>query len=379
MSQQVPQKRADLGTAYVVTEDLTILVRRWCRSVGIPVGDLEDSFFEDLFENLAQALRKYCFADGTKEVKNLKTDAFNDLLEKHDGLNDGDEPREFWVSLDEVYVTPEVELESKRNISVTRYVNCADGKWKLIGYGPRPEDEATDRTKDWSLQAQVQSCIDLCSAICQKYSKDKLNMFLVDDGTFDGGTIEDLLTRFARGGYNIESVRLGVATTEGVEKIAAWRWPPEPTADRAQHTVPFIGASKLCPPILDWVCERDFFPGVLYSGKVVGEKYGEDDVRPLLVGEKRIPVRAQYLYGWGDDYHWATLHQGGKEFTLEALKLSKELWKHLQGSYGQEILVEHLPAIPYRIFDMNRDCLGEVLKTPWIEVLDASCKEIAEM
>jgi hypothetical protein len=375
VKKKVPKPRAKLATAYVVTEDLSLLVKRWCKQVGICTDSLELRYFYGLFNKLASALSECCFPDGHKEVKHLRRNAFDDLLHKRDASKDGRRPREFWISLDDVYVKPERQCESKHNISVTRYVRPTAkdlNEYEQIGYGPRPE--GIDGAVPESLDRQIDICLGRYQRTERKYGMSKLPAVLVDDGTFDGGTITNILELFAAKGHPIESVRLGVGTTEGLYEIANWRYPRRSRGRK--HTVPFIGASKLCPPILDWVCERDFFPGILYSGKVIGVKEG-DGIRALRVGARGIPVRAQYLEGWGDIRNWATLTSGVRQFTIRALELSVELWTRIEELKGSVLLVEELPAIPYRIYDKNKKRMRRILESSWLEVLKHEYKQLA--
>src|SRR5205807_5534458 len=123
-------------------------------------------------------------------------------------------PNEFWVALDDVYPTPLHDKDpAKYNMSITRYVDSAGKPFKEPeGHGARPE------VGDKDLHRQVRECVNKWEDAKKKYMKN-LPIVLVDDGTFSGETICQVLTEFAKQEVFINSVRLGVAQREGIERI----------------------------------------------------------------------------------------------------------------------------------------------------------------
>lgn len=363
--------------AYIVTEDLSLVVCRWCnmQRPEIPTDELRDSgLFEQLLEGLKFALEEHCFDTETIAVCTLQRSIFDDLLMKRDTVCDAQgiiderkKPKEFWVALDDVYPTPLHDKDpAKYNMSITRYVTSAGKPFEgEASHGPRPE------RGEKNLLRQVRECVDRWEDAKAKYNDKNLQIVLVDDGTFSGETICQVLTEFAEQHVFINSVRLGVAKRKGIDRIASWTPPPHIAPKKGElDRVYYIGASKLCPPIKDWVCERDFFPGVMYGGKVVARRHEDGTVRPLRVGEKRIPVRSQYLYGWGNPGLWASIPEDAQRpFTVAALKLSIILWTKLEQLAGRTILVEDLPAVPAQIYKPPAE-MSAVLKRPWIGVLE---------
>jgi hypothetical protein len=354
--------KAKARRAYIVTEDLSLLVCRWCsqQKPKIPTESLQQSsFFKDTLDQLAHALRKHCFSEDDVEVITLQGTTFDDLLSKQDAATD---LREFWVSLDDVYPKPLGESESKYNMSVTRYVDTGGNK---LGHGPRPE------TSKKSLKEQVRECVNIWEDTKRQKDLDELPLILIDDGTFDGDTVKEVLDEFAKQEVFINSVRLGVAKRMGIEAIADWRFEEAPADGETRiHKIYFIGASKLCPPI------HDFVPGVLYAGKVVAQKKG-DEIEPLRVGEQKIPVRSQYLYGWGNVISWASIpEEKAKQFTADALKLSIQLWERLEHLRQEPILVKNLPAIPQILYSKDPVRMQSQLGRSWLEVLRKRQEEI---
>src|SRR5947209_12525836 len=309
-------------STYVVTEDLFYLVGRWCEKKGVKNAEdvLDKEFFLRLLDSLTKSIKEYCFSKKNVEVVGLDTEAFNDLLMKRDHPSNK-KFKEFWVALDDVYPRPREECESKYNISITRYItqdmeeflkDRSGNDREDMGRGPRPEGHAPP------LDDQVRECVNQYHKTLKKrsLSKDEFPLVLIAAGTWDGKTIISILNKFAAQGETLRAVRLGVAHTKGITRISEWSKPNR--ENRTSYRVPFIGASKLCPPLEDWVCERDFFPGVLYGGRVVGKIDSKGNLLPLKV--KGLPVRAQYLHEWGKP-EWASIREGGEHLTITALLL----------------------------------------------------------
>ena len=119
--------------------------------------------------------------------------------------------------------------------------------------------------------------------------------------------------------------------------------------------------------LYDWVCERDFFPGVPLGGKVIAQmtSKGYDALR---VGDDSIPVRAQYLQDWGHVTAWASLHHGLNSFTLEAIHLSIELWERIEKATDYKFCIGDLSSTPQKVLSDNPSI--DILKEPWLRVLE---------
>ena len=107
----------------------------------------------------------------------------------------------------------------------------------------------------------------------------------------EGMTVVTLLNEAAKNNLYIEHVRLGIGRLEGLFRISAWNLVDEEGKNRR---VRFLGVSNLCPTYYARNSERDFFPGFLYAGKVIGERR-DGILYPIVVGEQKKPVRAQCL------------------------------------------------------------------------------------
>ena len=239
---------------YLVTEDLSILIPKLLRSQGLPTDGrvLGPDYFRSVLARLKQSLGKHCFPDTMKvTVETLPHFAVDGALRKERAED------EFWICLDEVYPWfPDEQGDDRAHLSITRYV---DTDWRDLGQrGPRPErfdQGGPARPESSSLDSQVDACI--ARFLTFRRGHPNAVLTLVDDGVFTGGTLLDVLERFAQRGCFVKKLRLGVVNTdsETVGRLEKW------TGRDAQgnyHAVS-VAASFGKRRLKDWVCERDFF------------------------------------------------------------------------------------------------------------------------
>lgn len=338
------------GTTYIVTEDLSTLISDWCQQISKPAPRKE--FFDNILERLCKALEAHCFMDSEIRVFPLQMDSFSDVLRR----SHPDHAKEFWICLDEVFPKACKPGEYDFCLSISRLVD-EDGN--DLGRGARPESPYD------TLEEQISRCAEHYRRTIEKRS---FPVVLVDDGTFDGHTVVTVLGLLAREGILVETVRLGVAKLNGIKNITRWEYPLPQSKKAEVHRVRFLGCSKLCPPIFDWICERDFFPGVPFGGRALGDlQSGRLIPKRLLSGSKS--VRQAYLEGWGRPREWAGLLKGIKRFTWEAIGLSIELWEHLENLWSEKILVRTLPSLPHKLYSSNSDRLEENFGMLWLQIL----------
>lgn len=342
------------GNTYLVTEDLSKLVTRWCKKRHEPFPDIR--FFESIMTSLCDALQRHCFPDEKIKVVHLPQESFADILDRRRS-RDAERLNEFWVALDDVYADIGVQGEDGFHISITRFVDKDDVNLKR---GARPESPFT------SIDEQIKDC-----AKCWAGSsgREKRPVVLVDDGTFTGGTIIKVLKQLANHGMLVNTIRLGVANPDAINAIAEWKH------EETQHSVGFLGCLKLCPPVFDWVAERDFFPGVPFSGRAVG-RMEDGIVSPIRASHSNGPFRKSYLSGWGQIQSWAQLTTGKDAFTRAALELSIQLWEELEKRWGRPILVSDLDAIPWLFYRSDSEKMHSVLGRRWLEILRTQLESV---
>jgi hypothetical protein len=336
------------GTTYLVTEDLPKIIENWCEEKGKPAPGRQ--FFDELLKSLCKALQDHCFPRNSRiKVVDLPRESFAEILDRQRS-SDAKRLNEFWVSLDRVYADIGTPQKDGFHISITRFVDKDNGD---LSRGPRPESPYD------TIEEQVLAC-----GRCWRHSSGRRlrPVVLVDDGAFTGKTIEMVLEMLANEEMYVDSVRLGVAKPEAVNVIAEWQH------SRTKHSIRFLGCLKLCPPAKDWVCQRDFFPGVPLSGRVLGEEY-HGKIVPVRGKPSDKPVRKPYLVSWGSIKNWANITKGGNEFTKASLDLSVLLWEELERIWEQEITISDLEAIPWQAYRSDTAEMQNFINRRWIDVL----------
>lgn len=346
------------GNTYLVTEDLSKIITRWCTDEkNKPYPDPEGQFYKEIMESLCESLQEYCFPDKTVKVINLPRESFADILDRRKS-HDANALNEFWVSLDDVYANVGTKGQDGFQISITRFVDKDDGE---LERGPRPESNFD------TIDEQILAC----ARSWRSAGGPSRPVVLIDDGTFTGKTITTVLEKLADEEIFVDSIRLGVANPSAITAIAKWKH------RKTGRSIRFLGCLKLCPPVFDWVAERDFFPGVPFSGRVVG-KIENNVVVPQRAAPSNKPFRKPYLLGtsMGRIEEWARIDRGKSEFTCAAIKLSIKLWAELERTWGQEIRVKELAAIPWPLYRSDANEMNEILDMRWIDVLENMLKQI---
>jgi hypothetical protein len=336
------------GNTYLVTEDLSKIIKTWCEEIKKPFPDPKGAFYDETMASLCNALQRYCFRESDVKVIDVPRASFADILERGRSY-DADLRKEFWVSLDHVYADVGEKGKDGFEISITRFVDKDDAE---LPRGPRPESNFD------TITGQVFACAQTWREASESGPRP---VVLVDDGTFTGETITTILEELANHDMYVDSIRLGVANPKAINYIARW-------LHKTGHQVRFLGCLKLCPPVFDWVAERDFFPGVPLSGRVVGH-FEKGVVRPYRAHSSGKPFRKPYLSGWGRLEDWAKITKGKDEFTIAALDLSIKLWLELERLWEQEICVNDLAAIPWQFYKSDPARMSSFLDKRWVDVL----------
>ncbi len=345
--------------SYIITEDLSKLVPRWLRERNLEPKDgrLSDEYFRLLFRKLSTSLEKHCFRDTEVRVEP------KDHREVDGQLRKDWQVHEFWICLDEVYPVLAPDAPDRAYISITRYV---DTDWNSFGFrGPRPTRRYDNGplVEELPLEEQARRCAAQASDFC--WRREDAVVALVDDGWYEGKTLLKVLNLLEKYECKAKYIRVGIRRE--IEEDPVFR---EIRARGIQ-----IKPSTSFTDLYDWVCERDFFPGVPLGGKVVSTRLPDGSGRALLVDPegRRIPVRAQYLQDWGHITEWAGILRGLNSFTLEALRLSLDLWRNVEAVAGRTITVGELPAVPHRLLsDSPSD--EELLRKPWLAMLEGYCR-----
>ena len=309
---------------------------------------LPTEFFNRLADRLIASIQRACFLNKDVIVEKVPLDFFRNLF-----LRRPEQEKEFWVSLDnKVYV-----IDANFYLDVTRLVDedrlPIDSGVKI---GSRPENPKP-------FFQQLDECIEKITKINMP-----MKIVLVDDGTFEGDTITNVLDALADRGIIVDEVRLGICRAEGEQKITAWQWPKDADPMKA-YRIGWVKTAGTCPVLWDWVCERDFFPGVPLCGRAVGRKTAQSlPPESILTSPGQKPVRVPYLSPQGRE-EWVSLTHGFRNFSQEAVDLTIELWGKMEEVLGRTILVRDIPTIPFWLYSKDSSVWGKCMEEPWLKVL----------
>jgi hypothetical protein len=201
---------------------------------GLKVPEVSDPFFSSLEEEMRECLESVLPESINLRIINMQ-ELGEDILTKARGVESTLEHGQGFV----VSTCTEIsQMAHGGSLEVNRLV---DIKGEVLGIGPRPGHPDID--------SQVRS---LVSAAAGR------SIVLVEDGTFTGGTIVDLLERFQKNHADVAGVVLGFAFPGSLEKLKTG------IDIEKVHMV-----EEVNNPI-DWMPDHDFFPFVPNCGRVVG-------------------------------------------------------------------------------------------------------------
>lgn len=295
---------------YILTQDLRRLLQLWAaRDPQVLPALPPRPFFDNLHFNLVGVLRGLQQRTYGREVRvvSYRWREFCALIQ--DAISDS-ASFDATVSLDRVYVpTATAYVEWNR-------INGLDGAaFPALGDGPRPGA--------LPLSTQIAQVAGALRAAGHR------RLLLVDEGVFSGGSVGRVAEELTREGLDV----VGIAV--GFHRVQPHVTFPVPLA---------AGAALPQAECLDWICERDFFPGVPLSGRTLGFlQNGEPVPHPDNIG-------LSYLAGFGDVVEWASIPAGeGWAFTRSCLHLTIELFEALARARGGQ---------PLRVCELQRKVHG---------------------
>lgn len=259
---------------YILSEDLDILMKEWGEVRGFRIP--ESSFFHHMHEALADQVQGVLGSDVevlSVSARDIDSGIARLLQVHHNGLP--------FISLDRHCYG---DNEGVLFYDVNRVV---DVEFEDIGIANRPGTQ--------SQVEQLSSIADQLPPGCRKVG-------VIDDGCFTAGTLNTFVEEAGIVGLEVETILLGLVIHG--EKL--------PWDDCDIHYLQFYHPGH---DVVDWVWDRDFYPGVPLSGRTVGQ----------LVDGKPVPFEpsqgACYLCGFGDIGAWASIPFEGQisltEFCLE--------------------------------------------------------------
>ena len=316
---------------YLVTSDLSVLVRRWAESSGFHVPGRE--FFREIHSALEDELRRIFDPQGI-EVEFLSWGTMKgrmlDLIEdKSEGLP--------IISLDPVYVeNPDMRFHTNRLQGWSKRGRT----WTDLGNGPRPN------------AGMIATQITRISQHSALFERDQKRVVVVDDGVWTGRTFFALQELLKEHEIEVAKFLVGLHIQQANSAI---------TLDS-----PIIPAEKglfKVGEIVEWVCERDFFLGVDYSGRTIGRNSEGGGFNGSSSGAEKNyypnqPMAgnygAPYVLPLGAPQLWASIPRSEvKQFSRVCLELARQLYNAIETEtarvlgYGRPVLVRDLARPPF--------------------------------
>jgi hypothetical protein len=224
---------------YVVSADIKTLLEPWAIEKGLTLPSSD--FFNQLRSDFTDRM-KSIFPGFELVSEEELTDGLAEMIKEN-----GVAP----VSLDRVY------YRSQPSIDIARVV---DSEGNNRGLGKRA---------DSSL---------LISQFRELKKRGLTQVALVDDVIFTGDLLERVSGVLESMGIEVPLIYAGIGIGEGIDKLSA------------------NGRQVLCikeyPEVIDEICERDFYPGVPLSGRLVDE--GDNTGAP-------------YVLPFGNPVEWASI------------------------------------------------------------------------
>lgn len=260
---------------YIVSADICLLMKDWAIKNGFVLPKRE--FFSQLREKFSNHMREifpeFEFVSEEEISCGLAT------LVAKSGL-----PA---ISLDRVYFTSELNLEIARLVD-------KDGNDRGLGH----------RAGTPSLMQQIRKL----------QTSGVREVVVVDDVIFTGALLESIIELLSRVDIRVPLVCAGIGIAEGINRINGTRRK--------------ISCVRTYGEVIDEVCERDFYPGVPLSGR-------------LLVGGNNIG--APYLLPFGKPESWASIPSERVEtFSRFCLHQAISLFDEVERCSGKPILCRDL-------------------------------------
>jgi hypothetical protein len=268
-----------MSISYVVSEDIQLLLRGWAKEKGFTLPPLS------FFRNLRSKLR----------------DKLGQIFSQVDFANEGDLQRGLSellstsrlpiVSLEKVYVNSHLNLE------LTRQVHELGREEGLVNrFGTR------------SLKEQVTSLKAMLP------NNNRIEVALVDDVIFSGSLMMNVIKILAEKNVAVVEVYAGVGVGPGVKPL------------RDQGLL--VRCVYEYQAVIDQICERDFYPGVPFSGRLVE---GSED------------LGFPYLKPFGKTGEWASIPSSCQEdFSEFCWRQTAALFSEIEFCSQRKVLCRDL-------------------------------------
>lgn len=213
------------------------------------------------------------------------------------------------VSLDKIYINEQSGINND-----LYFIDCTrvDGSKELV---PRKEENAMP----------VASQIENISNILKE--KDEKNILIFDDVVFSGSVLRKIIDMFKQNSINVQGIRACISTEESYNYF-------NENLEKGLKCGCLLGKD-----VLDQICERDFYFGIVQSGISVRSNDGI--------------CKAPYFKPYGNPIERASIPKKFETvFSNNCLLRSMYLWKKIEDKTGRKIYIKDLPE---RIVHTKKD------------------------
>ena len=303
---------------YIVTEDLYPLMREWAKRFGFTVPD--QRWFAMNHKQLRMALEKTL--ESSDSVVIVDSLPYTYVLEEIQALVQGllhryEIPADNVISLDRVYG---LEMACQHHLLETNRLTHLDNK--TIDHVARPHSMPVDEQVDKIIRNM----------------NPPYRALVVDDGIWSGDSMRWVLSCLEKCSIKVKAVVVGVYIKRfghtndhlaSLEKLSAVQ-----TYERSR-------------PVLDWVCERDFFVGTPLGGRTIANH--EHD--PGLQDWQSVGAFYSTNETWLKD--WASINSNPRPFMNFCIDRSMAIFAEIRELSRRPVLMQHLERLPIQAIEEN--------------------------
>jgi len=267
---------------YVISEDIEVLLKEWAKMRNFKIPS--ENYFKKLREEFKRKLEEIFGKGNVDMVSSQELRGEMQKLIYQTGL-----PA---VSMDRVYIRTSPSIEVSR--IVDDFLNdCGIGS----RFGAPPLQEQLFKVKERFKE-----------------------IVLVDDVIFSGKVISEILLSLNKLGVKVPIVVAGITIGEGAEILK-------------EKTGAEILTVRYYKEVIDEICERDFYPGVPLSGR--------------LMTTSSIEIGVPYLLPFGKPCEWASIpKERVKEFSQFCLEQTIKLWETIEKVSRKIVRCKDLERLP---------------------------------
>lgn len=295
---------------FVLTEDLFPIMTNWAKDYGFTIPN--SRWFSQNHKQLRVAIED-ALSRGTP-----------DKVVIVDSLPCSYIASQIKVKINEIESRGDLNVDIGSVVSLDRVYSLELGN--LVCY-PIEINRVVDRCGNDLPRSPRPGTLSLFEQINQfKQSITSNHIIVVDDGIWTGETLKQVIAELQQQKLNVVAVVAGIKHKEpgklinlGIDASKVWAIQTYVSYER---------------PIWDWVCERDFFPGVPFGGRTVN------------FNDKNIGAYYVESNEWLNK--WASINDDGS-FRKICYTLSLNLFREIERLSNKSLLVANMPRLPLKV------------------------------